>query len=109
MLLNHAHHGAEAALALDFKAQPGAQANHFQKICGNAAEIAVGIKKSQGCQGFIDRHFDHRVLDQPALFALGELQFLIGEQQVAAGVPAFGNAFAFTVGHGQQDGVDNVE
>ena len=87
------------ALALEFEAQPGAQADQLQQVGGDAAKIAVGIEEGQRCEGFVDNHLDHRVIVQPALLAFGQLQLLVGQQDVAAGTPALGNALAFIGGH----------
>ncbi|MNF86704.1 hypothetical protein D3C84_691500 [compost metagenome] len=84
-------HVTDAARALHFEAQTGAQADQLKQVGGNSAKVAGVIEKCQWCCGFVDHYSDHRVLAQPVLFALRELQFAISQQQVAACAPAFEN------------------
>lgn len=93
------YHRADLAAALHRKTQAGAQANQLQQVSGDAAKVAVRIEERQGREGFVDDHRDHRMLFEPTLFALGQLQFLVGQQNVAAGAPALGNAVPFVDGH----------
>ena len=109
MPVDHLDHGPEAACTLYLESQPGTQANDLQQVGSNASEVSVRVKKCQRRQGFIDHHFDYRVLAQPLLFALGQLQFLTGQQTIAAGVPAPGNTIALTAGHGLQGSVDHLQ
>jgi hypothetical protein len=60
-------------------------------------------------RSFIDHHPHDWMLCQPALFALGQLQFLIGEQQVAAGTPAFGDVFPLADRDRFKDGIDDIQ
>jgi len=97
------HLGVTAAAAY-VEAQSGAQAYEFEQVGADAAKVAIGIEECQGSEGLVDHHADHRVFFQPLLFAVGQLQFLIGQQGVAAGTPAFGDMLPFA----RRDGLEHV-
>ncbi len=83
-------HIRQARRALDVELEPGAQANQLQQVSSDAAKIAFGIEKRQGGVGFVDHHTYGWMLSDPAFLALCELQLLVGQQQIAACVPASG-------------------
>ncbi len=103
------YHRVDLANALDFEAQARPQANQFQQVGGDAAKIAVGIEERQRREGLIDHDFDDRVLFQPAFFTLGQLQFFVGQQDIAAGAPALGDAVSLIHGNGRQYRIDDAE
>ena len=109
MSLNHVDHVAQAAGTLDLEPQPGAQANHFQQVCGNTAKITLGIKKAQRRQRFVNHDLDHGMFSQPALFTFGQLELLVSQQYVAASAPAFGDVLALVVGDGLKRGIEDVQ
>ncbi|MNR02108.1 hypothetical protein D3C85_1179480 [compost metagenome] len=102
-------HLAIAAAAPNIEAQTGAQPDQFEQVCGNASKVAVVVEKRQRRKRLIDHHPHHRVLRQPAFFVVTELQFLIGEQNVAASAPALGNAVSLAGGDRHQHRIDNPE
>lgn len=81
--------------------------DQFKQIRGNPTEVAVTVKKRQRRECFIDDDTDHRMLCQPAFFAVTERQFVIGEQNVTAGTPAFGDIFPFTGGDRHEHRIDD--
>ena len=103
------NHVAVASAALDLEAQTGAQPDEFKQVGGNAAEVAVTVEKRQWRECFIDDYADHRVLRQPAFFAVTELQLVIGEQDVAAGAPTLGDVFSFADRDRHERRIDDTE
>ncbi|MNY39074.1 hypothetical protein D3C86_1737410 [compost metagenome] len=49
------------------------------------------------------------MLRQPALFTVGQLQFLVRQENVTARAPAFGDVFPFAGGDGRDQRVDDAE
>ena len=49
------------------------------------------------------------MVSQPALLALGQLQLLVGQQEITAGAPALRDAVTFVDGHGRQHRIDNTQ
>ncbi|CPR96874.1 Uncharacterised protein [Chlamydia trachomatis] len=95
-------HRVDVAPTLYRKTQAGAQADQFQQVRGDPAKVAVRIEKCQWREGFVDDDRHHRVVFEPTLFALGQLQFLVGQQDIAAGAPTLGDALPFIDGHRSQ-------
>ncbi|MNY05146.1 hypothetical protein D3C86_1378550 [compost metagenome] len=102
-------HFVVASTAPDVKAQAGAQSDQLKQIRGDPAKVAIAIEKRQWRKGFVDDDAHNRVVCQPAFFPVSELQLLIGQQNVAAGAPAFGDVFSFTGGDGRDHRVDDAE
>ncbi|MNN03869.1 hypothetical protein D3C81_1165780 [compost metagenome] len=95
--------------ALDVKAQAGAQPDQLKQIRADPAKVVIAIEKRQWRIGFVDDDAHCRVMCQPAFFPVSELQLLIGQQNVAAGAPAFGDVFSLTGGNGPDHRVDDAE
>ncbi|MNS06096.1 hypothetical protein D3C72_375140 [compost metagenome] len=99
MMVDLLDHFRVVAAATDLETQAGAQADQLEQVGTDAAKITVVVKECQRRERFIDHHTDHRMLFEPRFFALGQLQFPVGEQQVTASAPALGNIVTLTGRH----------
>ncbi|MNX22781.1 hypothetical protein D3C86_527670 [compost metagenome] len=102
-------HFIVVAAALDVEAQPCAQPDQLKQVRGNPTEVTCAVEKRQRRERLVDDHANYRMLRQPALLAVTELQFVIGKQNVAAGTPAFGDVFSNAGGDGQEHRIDDPE
>ena len=95
--------------APDLETQAGAQTDQFEKVGADTAKIAVAVEEGQRRVCLIHDHTDDGMPVAPCFFALGQLQLLVGEQQIAAGAPAFGDVFTLAARHRFEYGVDNAQ
>src|SRR3990167_6141974 len=95
--------------AMDLEAQTGAQSDQLEQVGGYAPEVTVAVEKGQWGQRFVDHDPHDGMLRQPALFTVAELQLLIGEKNVTARTPAFGDVFSLAARGRLEDGVDDPE
>lgn len=108
-ILEAGDHVGNATGALHFETQPGAQANEFQQVGGDASEMPRIIEIGQWCSRVIGCHAHHGMLLQPLLLGRAQLQLAIAQQQVAAGAPAFEDTGAYGRALPVQDGVHQVQ
>ncbi|MCY1397257.1 hypothetical protein D9M71_122570 [compost metagenome] len=93
----------------NLEAQSCAQADQLKQVSTDATVVARLIKERQGGEVFRDHHANHRVAGDPLFFSVRQLQPMIGQQDVAAGAPAFEDAFAGSGGNGSKGGIDHLQ
>lgn len=107
-ILEAGNHVGEAAGALHFETQAGAQANEFEQVGGDTAKMPRAIEIGNRRSGVIDRHAHDRVVLQPLLFGIGQLQLAVSQQLVATGAPALEYTGAYGRGLAVQGSVHQL-
>ncbi|GEM_PF-6728621 len=105
-ILQAGDHVGNATGPLYLEAQAGPQANELKQVSSDAAKMPRAIEVGQGRSRVVDGHTHHRVLLQPLLLCCAQLQVAVGQQQVAAGAPAFEDTGAHGGGLAIEDGID---
>ena len=94
----------------DLEMQAGTQADLFQQVGGNAAELLLVVEKGQRREVFVDHHLQAWVATDPRLFASFQLQRAAVEQRtVEATAPAPGDIDPVALGQAGQGLVDDSQ